>query len=188
MLFKIKGLHMTENAIKSWVEEEVLNYIVKINQFSNDDFEIPCILYTLTSCVAGRASYYNYTINFNLILLKENIPSFSQTIGHEIAHLLAKKMYQNNPIYGSLTSHGRYWKDAMAILRLSPKRCHDYDTSNIISKKVQQRKWLYSCNCSQHVVSTTIHNKIQKHAPSYSCRYCRNKLQFIKQSKMKWEL
>ena len=35
MLFKIKGLHMTENAIKSWVEEEVLNYIVKINQFSN---------------------------------------------------------------------------------------------------------------------------------------------------------
>lgn len=106
----------------------------------------------------GKGSGY---LNFNPILMKDNWEVFDNTVIHEVAHYCVSLAI--GAIYtraGRRVSHGVQWKRMMVFLGGEVRRCHSYDTKNIKTRR--QRKWAYTCDCSTHQVSTTLHNKMKK--------------------------
>jgi len=55
-----------------------------------------------------------------------------------------------------------------------PERCHRYavDTSDLRT----QRRWAYVCDCREHQISTTRHNRVRRDQAEYRCRHCGSRL------------
>lgn len=119
-------------------------------------------------------------LRINLQLLAENLDDYlSQTIGHEVAHLVVnwlarKKRLQPRP-------HGTEWQSVMRdCFGLEPKRCHSYQTT---PARVVKRPFLYTCSCREHRLTSIMHNKIG-HNYQALCRACRTPLQFVDRAKV----
>lgn len=127
----------------------------------NESF--PEIHYKIKGRVAGKAWITQNKLGFNAQLLNDNVDEFiNQTVTHEVAHLIAYKVYHD-------TGHGSFWKHVMMSLGATPKRCHNYDVTNTSTRP----RFAYVCNCNEtHQLSNIIHNKISNGAV-YRCRQCR---------------
>jgi SprT protein len=53
-------------------------------------------------------------------------------------------------------------------------RCHAYPLDRIEVRR--QRRWSYQCDCSDHELSTTRHNRVMS-GTRYHCRQCHAVLQ-----------
>ena len=114
-------------------------------------------------------------LRINQQLLAENLDDFlSNTIPHEVAHLVVnwqarKKRQRPRP-------HGPEWQAVMRqCYGLKALRCHSYQTT---PARVVPRAFLYSCNCSEHRLTSIMHNRISR---SYRalCRSCKSPLTFV---------
>lgn len=56
------------------------------------------------------------------ILLSEPVESFDSTIGHEVAHIFAWRIYKDK-------GHGNGWCHTMRSIGLRPTRCHSYQSA-----------------------------------------------------------
>ncbi len=92
--------------------------------------------------------------------------NFATTIPHEVAH------YVTDVLYGlkNIKPHGKEWKTVMLAFGADASVTADYNLSGIPLKK--QAVFIYQCDCREHQLSTTRHNKIQKQRYQYSCKYC----------------
>lgn len=128
--------------------------------------------FKLRGGVAGRAWHSRVTgkpikLQFNLELAARHPEEFlKRTVPHECAHML---QFQRNP---RSKSHGAEWDFFCRLLTGSTMpRCHSYDTTGIKrTRKVQRIK--YVCDCKEHNVSSTIHNRI-KAGRTYTCLDCK---------------
>lgn len=97
------------------------------------EFPMPAIRFDLKGSTAGTAGYNvrnpaASVIRFSATLLRENPEHFlKQTVGHEVAHLLAHFINPDRRI----DPHGREWRNVMWAFSLPANRCHSYDTSNV---------------------------------------------------------
>jgi SprT protein len=115
---------------------------------------------------AGTAYYKANTIHLNKKLFTENINTFNQTIGHEVAHLI------NYEVYGK-RGHGPTWKNVMIMMGLEPRRCHSYKVERRSHKPVAYGK----CECRADIpIKTRRYNKILRGA-KYKCTGCNSELQ-----------
>ena len=114
-------------------------------------------------------------LRINQQLLAENLDDFLRnTIPHEVAHLVVnwqarKKRQRPRP-------HGPEWQAVMRqCYGLKALRCHSYQTT---PARVVPRAFLYSCNCSEHRLTSIMHNRILR---SYRalCRSCKSPLTFV---------
>ena len=71
---------------------------------------------------AGTAKLKTNRIVLNIRLLVANPDSLLEVIVHEVAHLLACRLYAES-------SHGPRWKELMERLGFEARRCHTMDTS-----------------------------------------------------------
>ena len=96
--------------------------------------------------------------------------NFATTIPHEVAH------YVTDIIYGlkNIKPHGKEWKAVMEAFAADSSVTADYDLAGIPIKK--QAVFTYQCDCREHQLSTTRHNKIKKRRYQYTCRYCKQVL------------
>lgn len=96
--------------------------------------------------------------------------NFATTIPHEVAH------YVTDIIYGlkNIKPHGKEWKAVMDAFGADSSVTADYDLSGIPIKK--QAVFTYQCDCREHQLSATRHNKINKRRYQYTCRYCKQVL------------
>ena len=134
--------------------------------------DTPIILFSKRGKVAGTANFGKWTLNFNKVLMEENPETFiNQTVPHECAHLIARLLNKN------IKPHGREWQNVIITLGGNPKRCHSYDTSN--SAVYHKTKYLYKCDCQNHVVGPTVHKKMND-GIKYNCRGCKSVLIFEK--------
>ena len=76
------------------VKAAVRSVLDKAEALYGDMFETPEILFTKKGRVAGAAHSGSWLINFNEVLLQENIEEFIRnTVPHEVAHLVAYRIH-----------------------------------------------------------------------------------------------
>jgi SprT protein len=136
-------------------------------------FSRPVVDYMLRGKTGGTANYTQNRISLNSILLNENLDHFiRQTVGHELAHLIAHFVYPN-----LRQAHGAEWKQVMHFIGLTADRCHSYDTENAAVR--QKQKFQYKCGCRTEIVLSSVrHNKIRKGAV-YRCNRCAQPLVLV---------
>ena len=143
--------------------------------------------------------YKTWYIQLNVPLLMEQpLSELRDTIGHEIAHIVAGTQYvkllRDGKIKeaGEWPTHCKKWKKIMVDFGLPPVRCHNYDTTNHKRKrKPVKRPWIYSCACrslgldelEQHELTNYMHKKIKKGA-EYICTKCKEHLTFVKEKEL----
>lgn len=96
--------------------------------------------------------------------------NFATTIPHEVAH------YVTDIIYGlkNIKPHGREWKEVMEAFGADASVTANYDLAGLPLKR--QAVFTYQCDCREHQLSTTRHNKIIKRRYKYTCNYCKQVL------------
>jgi SprT protein len=131
--------------------------------------------------VAGRCVYYldgRGELEFNPIIMEDNWDDFDQTVIHEVAH------YCVFLLYGALYKdkrrvvHGNEWKRMMKFLGGKIIRCHNYNTKRASKRCRTQRKWEYKCDCSTHLISTTLHNRMLR-GQMRICVDCKTPIKYV---------
>ena len=146
----------------------------KFKYTNKDVLDVPTISYDLRGKTAGTANITHNIVTFNKILIEENFQQFiSDTIPHEVAHIVTSHFFgrQRRP-------HGDQWKYVMKhVYHVNPKRCHNLDTTNSISRHYQ--RYEYSCKCQTvHNLTKIRHNRIIKGTAGYHCKICNTYLKF----------
>lgn len=106
-----------------------------------------------------------YLIRYNLELLRRGgIDFIERTVPHEVAHVLA--YHEHGP---NIRPHGAEWQQIMHRLGAEPARCHDYDVSDLSTRRLNY--FSYHCGCMEHRLSSIRHNKVAK-GQRYLCKRC----------------
>ena len=173
---------------KTLVMNRIDECFAMAEQRYNQTFRKPNVRFDKRGTTAGTANYVKWELNFNMVLLNENVEHFvHQTVAHEVAHLV------DHQVNGSLTRrfdsrgrrvkrqpHGPNWKRVMIALGVSPDRCHEMDTTNARVTRRKTETFDYHCSgCNKTLPMGKIrHNKQQSGKASYS--HCRgHKLTFV---------
>ena len=137
-------------------------------------FPRPALKMNLKGETAGQAWPEKNLIRLNATLYLENQAHYlKQTVGHEVAHLIAYQYYGV-----SIRPHGKEWEGVMTdIFQLPAERCHSYDTG-----RSTHRPYLYRCHCTgkQTALSQIRHNRATK-GTVYLCTTCHQPLAFESQ-------
>jgi len=100
--------------------------------------------------------------------------SVVNTVAHEVAHYVVYSMHK----WRSVKPHGSEWKSIMSLFGVPPEVTSKYDISALPLK--QQRRHSYMCDCMNHQLTTTRHNKIQNKKTIYHCKKCLQPLRYIR--------
>ncbi len=133
------------------------------------------IRFDLRGRAAGQyRSHPKPCIRFNAVLAASQFEAFcEQTPGHEVAHHVVEQLYPDKRV----RPHGREWQAVMHSFGLDPRRCHEFDLSNVPQRL--QRRFPYRCGCREHQLSATRHNRILRGEANYYCRQCGESLRAV---------
>ena len=158
---------MNNRQMQLKVSDRVCAYIAQANSHYNINMDYPHIKFDKRGRVAGTANTTTNTLNFNMVLLAENFDHMlAQTVPHEVAHLVKSAVYSRG------RAHGREWASVMHVFGVPADRCHNYDTTNSITKTVKRFDYRCQC-CGKTVQLTTIrHNRVLRGRASYRHNTC----------------
>jgi SprT protein len=130
-----KMLDIVSPDIKELINIRLQKCIVDAEEHFNMKFDFPTINYSLLGTTAGRANYFYWSVNFNPILLTENVEEYIRsTVPHEMAHLIHDKLtrWKNfKRIFGSKHNpHNDMWEEIMLMLGAKPRIQHHYNVSS----------------------------------------------------------
>lgn len=124
----------------------------------------PTVLYNVRGGRGGTANARTNVLRFNPTLLLENLETYiRQTVGHEVAHLIARARFGS-----TISSHGKEWGSVMGWLGLAAERCHGYDLSSVVPGGET-----YACACRTYVLSKAKHAKVAAGRATYFCKQCK---------------
>ncbi len=104
-------------------------------------------------------------IRYNLGMANLQPDDFiQQTVPHEVAHVVTWLLHGNR-----VKPHGREWQSVMAFFGQGSSRCHAFKIPAAGQRR--QQRWVYTCACREHQLSTTRHHRIQQ-GQQYQCRLC----------------
>lgn len=147
-------------------------------------FPTPRIDYFDRRKAAGTANLRTNTIAFNAVLLRENTESMlHETVAHELAHLVVWYAYQQRNLAAAFKGwtkrpapHGVEWQNVMRKLGVEPKRTHNFDCTNVRSRRVT--KYTYRCACRVLQVGPVVHRKAQA-GHLYRCQRCKSGITLV---------
>ncbi|MCG7874030.1 MAG: SprT-like domain-containing protein [Candidatus Thiodiazotropha lotti] len=163
---------MTEQQAQTAARERTRQLLASAEQ----SFKLsPChpeILFDLKGKSAGLLVIHpsgQMKIRYNSTLLAQYGEKFlEQTVPHEVAHLLARRLYGQ-----SIKPHGSEWRSIMSYFNVPANRCHSFDTSQSAARSM--RYFDYHCLCRQHKLSAIRHNRIIS-GVTYLCQTCGSSL------------
>ena len=175
-------------AIKDRVVAKLNEGIAKAAARYNITIPFPTVLYTKRGTTAGVANYRHWTVNFNPVLLMENVDKFiTRTVPHELAHLICDRVYPHaheSEVVRTATGwkrtkrdvHGSYWKEVMRVIGVPAHeitRCHNYDVTNA-KRVVNRTSYAYKCvTCSADFnLGPQRHAKLVRNPGALTCRRC----------------
>tara|TARA_R110000782_G_scaffold200987_3_gene289754 strand:- start:568 stop:1131 length:564 start_codon:yes stop_codon:yes gene_type:complete len=156
--------------LKPLVENRVMELMIDAEQrYNRDEIRYPKILYNLKGRCGGQFRYGGLLDVWELRINMEALAKYTEhyvkeTVGHEVAHLVAKVVY-------GAKHHDYLWKSVMRDYNLKPTRCHSYE----LTPARRSEKFAYKCACSEYKVGKQRHNRIQAGA-RYTCSKCSCKL------------
>lgn len=117
---------------------------------------MPSISYDLRGTTAGRANYGRWTVEFNPVLLMQNIETFiARTVPHELAHLITDKVHPSahrRGWTGKRSVHGPEWQSVMRALGVEDiSRCHQYDVTDAKVRTSAKPSFKYLCTGCKRV-------------------------------------
>ena len=124
----------------------------------------PLVKFFSRGTTAGRAHYRDMSLSLNDIIARDNPGKFSNTVSHEVAHLVVRKLF---PL---AKPHGHEFKRVHRLLGGSGATRHNMDVSN--SRVVRSYTYgVITCGCvgKEHLVSP----QRAKKAAVLRCRQCR---------------
>lgn len=140
-------LSQVSTAVKIQVHQKIAECISKIEQHYNVKLHRPKVSFQRKGTIAAVANSHNWIVDFNPILLNENVEEFiASTVPHEVAHLACDVIYPEANVQGRRGAHGSRWQELMRLLGVEPKTRHNYDVS---TSKCQRKstKYRYTCTC-----------------------------------------
>lgn len=130
------------------------------------------VRFDLRGQAAGKVTFQKNSapvISYNMALLLENKERFlSQTLPHEVAHIVARTLFGTD-----IKPHGPEWQGVMNLFGVEANRCHDYDTSRSRVRRLQ--RYSYRCDCGEYQLTSIRHFRILR-GQSYYCRKCKQPL------------
>lgn len=163
---------MFDTAVQQEVEQRVQQLLITArDHFKKDPGQVE-IKFNLTGKAAGMAIFphrANPIIRFNTQLLIENREAFlKRTVPHEVAHVIARGLFGKR-----IKPHGQEWKQVMGLLGAEASRCHSYDVSRSVRRKL--KRFTYHCQCRSHQLSSIRHNRVLQ-GQRYHCLSCKQPL------------
>jgi len=176
----MRRLGMTNYEFMQAAEKKVAQCWATLMQRYNKVLPSPKLEFTLRGTTAGVHFGRTGVINLNLgFVAKNGEDMLNQTVPHELVHAWLTLIGDPSHVRGAQSSlyvdqysirrrrarrspHGPEFMAVLGSLGCEERRTHNYDTSNIRTKK--QQRWAYRCpGCGATVnVTTCIHNKIQR--------------------------
>lgn len=127
---------------KKKVEAKIREVLDIAEKRYDQKFEMPEIRYDIKNTDGGTATFQQWLIRLNLILMVENEEHFlATTVPHEAAHLVARRVYHNKLAAEGkkMRPHGKEWKEVMELFKIAPNTHHTYDVSSIERPKRRKR-------------------------------------------------
>jgi len=165
---------MTNQEMQTWIEQKISHYINIWNTKSDVlVINIPS-KFNLRGQTAGYFCYRstgNY-FRWNLALALENQDTYTQTVGHEVAHLITHTLDKINN--RKTKPHGWLWQSVMQNLGLKIQRCHDYkcEPARKVSRPIKRICPL--CKVEDKITLTKYKNFLKRMSPSgqtaYKCK------------------
>lgn len=173
------------------VNQAVTKYVNIAQRLDPECTNVKAIMSTRKSTTAGKAyvgrvpfGVYEISLNIPLLAVNNDPDQIDQTVGHEIAHLIAYKVYGDR-------GHGASWKKVMRYFGLAPERCHDMSKAATTVGK-NTTIYVYRCTgCGKHVHLGAKRHKKQQQCQAAGSRYgffhCgkSNPLEFVMQTDKK---
>ena len=172
-------MQMTMIEMQEAVKEAVKLYVDIAQNKYGMTLNMPTIQFKVRGKVAGKAWPLAYKLDFNMVLLQENFEDMiSQTVPHEVAHLIAKKLY----LLDRIKPHGIEWKRVMIAFGKNPSRCHSYDTTR--ARQASRRPsstFQYECTgCKRQFAVGATRNRRWHDGTGYMTKCCRKAIQPVK--------
>ena len=155
------------------VLERTEHFIASAEDVLERPFDRIPVQFDLRGTTAGmfRALGRDREIRYNpWIFAKHWEVNLAGTVPHEVAHYIVHEVY--GP--GWVRPHGEEWQALMHYFGADPEVTFRLDLDGIPQRR--QRTHPYRCDCREHQVSTTRHNRIRKGTGQYHCRYCNGRL------------
>ena len=114
-------------------------------------------------CAQGRRRWFRYNPWIFAQAFEINL---LDTVPHEVAHYGVHMGYQRRGV----KPHGPQWQRLVVALGGKPKATFEADLSAMPRR--QQRQYAYRCDCRQHALSATRHNRVVRTGAIYRCRFC----------------
>ncbi len=121
----------------------------------------------------GRAYIDENRIELNIRLLERFPQELEPTLAHELAHLIAPKLFGRKGLY-----HDEGWKQIMALLGFEPSRTHSLDVDGL--KRAQKILGWAECGCPgrRHPLRSRVYRNIQRRR-RYACLRCKQELRIV---------
>ncbi len=160
-------------------KEQIINRTLHYISLANQRFQLKLQLIDIIFDLKGRSSGM-FVVKQGTAYIRYNEIVFSKyfedavinTVAHEVAHYVVHALWGS----GKVKPHGQEWKQVMAVFGVAADVTSDYDISDLPLKR--QMYFSYQCDCMQHQLSTTRHNKVQRKKAIYKCRKCGHQLVF----------
>lgn len=136
--------------------------------------------------VAGTAFYADSTVYYNPWYLKNEPEMFlARTVPHEIAHLVVRKLQENNHAGWRIDPHGPLFRKVMTAFGVKPQHRTELHEYNPLVLPQYQKCSLYKCEkCDHtHVLRQHQHQRLQASPDRYRCTKCSGKLKLFMEGK-----
>ena len=155
------------------VQDRTEHFICQAEHIYARKFARVPVLFDLSGRAAGMFKVVGskHWIRYNpWIFGKYFQENLSDTVPHEVAHLIVHEAYPKR----SIKPHGHQWQALMARFGADAGVTFDLDLEGIPQRR--QSTHPYHCGCRVHKVSSTRHNRILRGAGRYQCRSCNGQL------------
>lgn len=167
---------MVSADIKKRVVAKVEECINTVENHFKINFKKPIISFNVRGTVGGTADYRKWEVNFNPVLLTENVDAFiARTVPHEVAHLATELVYPHahRRTFGTKRQpHGPHWASIMTLLGADATRCHKYDTTNAHVKRTTSYEYKCQCCGINITLGPKRHAKMVKNPNHYTHSKC----------------
>ncbi len=174
------------NTVRNRVIATVKKNIADASKYYGRKFRMPKIEFTKRGMTAGVACCTTNTVNYNPVLLMENVEDFiARTVPHEVAHLIDYQVNPHNHRTRLITTrsgcirrakrnvHGRDFQFIMThVLGCDDAtRCHTYDVSSVMRNKKRHEWKCDDCGATMHL-GPKRHKNMRFNRRSYRPRGC----------------
>ncbi len=160
-------------SLQQQVVEQTYAFIAQAEHYFNCEFKRIPVAFDLIGLSVGMfvSDSDGQCIRYNpWIFAKYFEENLRDTVPHEVAHYIVACRHAPKRGRKRVKPHGPEWQQIMQLFGANPQVTCEYDFTGVPQRR--QQRYVYYCECREHEVSATVHNRIQRRRAQYVCQYC----------------